>query len=172
MMFMRRWRAAHARIIPLKASNSAALARLHATSFARGWTSQEFAELMTHPAVTVIGAKLGSHILGMAMARGAADEGEILSIAVAPEWRGLGLAGRMLGETLGVLAGRRLRACFLEVEEHNGAALALYRRAGFKESGRRKGYYRDEGGGDALILTCELTDRWWMASPPDAVESE
>ncbi|WP_376800391.1 ribosomal protein S18-alanine N-acetyltransferase [Candidatus Raskinella chloraquaticus] len=172
MMFMRRWRAAGARILPLAANSSAALARLHATSFARGWTSQEIAELMAGPAVDVIGAKLGSQMLGMAMVRCAADEGEVLTIAVAPDWRGMGLAGRLLGEALGALARRRTRTCFLEVEEHNQAALALYRREGFHEIGRRKGYYGDEGGGDALILACSLTDRWWLAPPPDAVESE
>lgn len=172
MIFMRRWRAANARIVPLKFDDSAEMARLHAAAFARGWTREEIEELLASPLVTAIGLKLGSQLLGLSIARNAADEGEILTITVAGEWRGMGLAGRLLRETLSLLARARARTCFLEVDAQNVAALALYRREGFKEVGRRKGYYRQEGGGDALILSCPVTDRWWMVPPPDAVESE
>ena len=171
-MFMRKWRAANARILHLTPGNSPALAKLHGASFARGWSGEEISALMASPAVDAIGAKLGSSLLGMTMLRFAADEGEILSVAVAPDWRGMGLAGRMLREALFSLARSRIRTCFLEVEAGNEPALALYRRHGFHERGRRRGYYLKEGGGDALVLACEISDRWWMAPPPDAVESE
>lgn len=172
MIFMRRWRAANARLIRLKLSDSAALAALHAASFARGWSAQEFEALIASPNVDAIGAKLGSQLLGLVLARHAADEGEILSIAVAQEWQGMGLAHRLLAEALTMLARARARICYLEVDSNNRPALALYRREGFSEKGRRKGYYGSEGGGDALVLALPLTERWWMVPPPDALEQE
>lgn len=172
MIFMRRWRATNARVLRLAAADSPQLATLHAASFARGWTRREIEELMASPTVDVVGAKLGSELLGMAMVRSAADEGEVLSIAVLHEWRGMGLARRLLNEALGCLARARAHNCFLEVEAANLAALALYKSLGFRETGRRKGYYHHEGGGDALILSCPLTERWWMAPPPDALASD
>ena len=76
------------------------------------------------------------------MSRRAADEAEILSVAVARAWRGRGLARRLLDLHLRRLAGLGLRAVFLEVDEDNVPARRLYARAGFREVGRRPGYYR------------------------------
>ena len=59
----------------------------------------------------------------------AADEAEILSIAVAASHRGRGLSRDLLLTHLGHLAGRGVRAVFLEVEENNQPARRLYERA-------------------------------------------
>ena len=61
----------------------------------------------------------------------AADEAEILSIAVAAHYRGRGLSRDLLLTHLGHLAGRGVRTVFLEVEENNAPARRLYQRAGF-----------------------------------------
>jgi N-acetylglutamate synthase len=49
----------------------------------------------------------------------------------APAWRGRGLAGRILAALAGAATARGVARCFLQVEEGNTAAHALYRRAGF-----------------------------------------
>jgi ribosomal-protein-alanine N-acetyltransferase len=51
-----------------------------------------------------------------------------------------------------------VRAVFLEVGDDNVPALRLYRRAGFREVGRREGYYRDQAGkaSTALVLRRDL----------------
>ena len=87
----------------------------------------------------------------------AADEAEILSIAVAPDWQRSGLGTRLI-EGL-VRASKRGEAAqiFLEVAEDNKAARALYSKLGFTETGRRKGYYkRSCGAVDALTLALKL----------------
>src|SRR5947209_197660 len=87
---------------------------------------------------------------GMVLARVAADEAEILTLAVLPDRRRRGLARALLERTMQAAARRGAGAMFLEVAEANRAARALYEGAGFVEVGRRRGYYR--GGGDALVL--------------------
>ena len=92
------------------------------------------------------------------MSRLVADEAEILSIAVAAAHRGRGIAGALLNLHLRRLAGLGARAVFLEVDAQNEPAQRLYRRAGFREVGRRPGYY-PQGGNQAaaaLVLRRDL----------------
>lgn len=76
---------------------------------------------------------------------------EILRIGVVPDRRGQGLGARIIDA-----AAIELRALFhsgallLEVNSENAAALALYRKAGFVQSGFRKNYYGS--GCHALLL--------------------
>ena len=76
-------------------------------------------------------AAAGASMIGFAVSRIAADEAEILSIAVAASHRGRGLSRDLLLTHLGHLAGRGVRTVFLEVEENNQPARRLYERAGF-----------------------------------------
>jgi ribosomal-protein-alanine N-acetyltransferase len=99
-------------------------------------------------------ATLGRTLVGFILSRRAAGEAEILSIAVAPAWRGRKLSRPLLDLHLRRLAGLGTRSVFLEVGERNTAACRLYRRSGFHEVGRRQGYY--EGGATALVLRRDL----------------
>jgi len=144
--------------------DAASLAALHTASFSRGWGESEFEQLLTDRSViadravhrTVIADRAvgGVRVVGFIVSRRAADEAEILSVAVARAWQGRGLARLLLDLHLRRLAGLRLRAVFLEVDEDNTPALRLYARAGFREVGRRPGYY--SGGKSALVLRRDL----------------
>jgi len=83
----------------------------------------------------------------------AADEAEILSVAIRAAQRGRGLARALLRLHLGRLASLGVKTVFLEVDEHNEAALRLYRALGFREVGRREGYYTENPSGPANALT-------------------
>jgi ribosomal-protein-alanine N-acetyltransferase len=137
---------------------AAALARLHGAAFRRGWGEQEFERLMVDGQVLTHCVRLGREVAGFIMSRRAADEAEILSVAVAPARRGRGLARGLLDLHLRRLAGLGVARVFLEVEDDNTAALRLYRRAGFREVGRRGRYYPREGSspGSALVLRRDL----------------
>jgi [ribosomal protein S18]-alanine N-acetyltransferase len=139
---------------PASVRDAASLAALHAASFSRGWSEHEFEGLLTDPAVAVDRATTGRRNVGFILSRRAADEAEILSVAVARAWQGRGLARRLLDLHLRRLAGFGLRSVFLEVAEDNIPALRLYARAGFREVGRRTGYYA--GGKAALVLRRDL----------------
>lgn len=138
--------------------DAAALARLHAASFRRGWSDGEFERLLIERNIVAHRATIGRTLVGFILSRLIEGEAEILSVAVASARRGKGLARSLLQLHLGRLAGLRAQTVFLEVDEDNAPARRLYNRAGFREVGRRKGYY-PQGDGQptaALVLRRDL----------------
>ncbi len=103
--------------------------------------------------------RIGKSVIGFAVSRLAADEAEILSVAIDRASRGRGLSRELLNVHLGHLAGRGVRTVFLEVEENNQPACRLYQRAGFATVGRRERYYREVGGAElnALVMRRDLS---------------
>lgn len=136
--------------------DAGSFAALHAASFHRGWSEEEFGQLLTDRNVIADRATTTpeSNLVGFILSRLTVDEAEILSVAVTPSWRGRGLAGDLLSINLRRLAGCGARTVFLEVDEANTPARRLYARAAFREVGRRAGYY--EHGRTALILRRDL----------------
>ena len=80
---------------------------------------------------------------GFLVGRLAADEAEILNLAVAPGYRRQGIGRRLVAEALAVARQRGAGKCWLEVRAANRAARDFYRALGFAETSRRRGYYRD-----------------------------
>lgn len=138
--------------------DAAAIAGLHAASFRRGWSEQEVEQLLFDRNVITHRAMTGARLAGFIMSRRAADEAEILSVAVARARRGRGIARDMLALHLRRLAGLGTRTVFLEVDENNTPALRLYRRAGFRDVGKRPNYYPAADGkpATALVLRRDL----------------
>lgn len=134
------------------ARDAADIAALHAASFRRGWSEDEVEHLLIDRAVSTHRALVGRAFAGFIMSRRAADEAEILSVAVARRQQGQGLARRLLNLHLGRLAGLGQRTVFLEVDEHNTPAIRLYTRAGFREVARRPNYYPLADGKTAAAL--------------------
>ncbi len=99
---------------------------------------------------------------GMVMARVAADEAEILTLAVHPAVRRQGLARALLDRAADIAAEEGAATLFLEVALRNAGARALYAAAGFVEVGRRRRYYAD--GDDAMVMRRALTAL--RADPP------
>jgi ribosomal-protein-alanine N-acetyltransferase len=129
-----------------------AMAALHAASFRRGWGEDELRSMLGDKAVLAHRAMQGSKLTGFIISRMAADECEILSVAVAASAQGRGLAGRLLHLHLRRLAGLGVRRVFLEVGEDNTPAIRLYSRAGFEQVSRRQGYYQDDAGRQTAAL--------------------
>jgi [ribosomal protein S18]-alanine N-acetyltransferase len=87
------------------------------------------------------------------------DEAHISTIAVAPEWRGLGLGELLLVALLDRAIAVSAETATLEVRAGNHVAQNLYRKHTFQEVGLRKGYYSDNRE-DALIMTTPLLQSW------------
>jgi ribosomal-protein-alanine N-acetyltransferase len=153
------FRRAPTTIFDARAADAAALAALHGRSFARGWSESEFERLLSDRAVVAHVARAGSRgePAGFMLSRRAADEAEILTVAVAPAARGRGIARELLARHLGRLAALGVARVFLEVDDGNRPARSLYARAGFREVGRREGYYASAARpGAALTLRRDL----------------
>ena len=135
-------------------SDTSAISALHTASFQRGWGEDEVYRLLIEKTVVAHRAMTGKTLIGFILSRLAAGEAEILSIAIAARQRGRGFARPLLDLHLRRLAGLGTRAVFLEVDESNAPARALYRRAGFRDVGRRQSYY--QSGASALVLRRDL----------------
>ncbi len=141
-------------IRPLRADAAEACAAIHSTGFAHPWSAGEFATLLAS-ATTLASAALdpaSGRLRGFALSRLAADEAEILTVAVDPALRGLGVGRDLMREHLARAALSGARAIFLEVDPDNAAAVTLYRRLGFRDVGRREGYYRRSQGQTAAAI--------------------
>ncbi|QRG09535.1 ribosomal protein S18-alanine N-acetyltransferase [Xanthobacter dioxanivorans] len=128
------------------------LAAIHARAFARGWGVDEFERLLAERAVRAHVACGGGRRapVGFILSHVVPPEAEVLTVAVVTDRRRRGIGRLLLSHHLARLASEGVTTSFLEVEEANVAALALYRTLGYRETGRRRGYYA--GGADALML--------------------
>jgi ribosomal-protein-alanine N-acetyltransferase len=147
----------------LTLDDTAAMAGLHAGDFARPWSEEEFEALLVQEpvfgyAVRPIGKSGKPPIQGFVLARLAADEAEILTIVVSRPYRRYGLGRMLMDAVLRYLHSERAEALFLEVDETNVAALGLYKRLGFRDVGRREGYYSSREGRktSALVMRRDL----------------
>ena len=135
--------------------HATALSAIHARAFPDDefWDARIIAGQLSQPGVFGFIDVRG----GMILARCAADEAEVLTIAVVPERRQQGLGGSLVEAAAEEARQHGARKLFLEVSTRNPAARGLYQRLGFVQVGRRRGYYSD--GSDALTLSRGLGAR-------------
>lgn len=69
-----------------------------------------------------------------------------LGMCVAAEWRGRGVGSALVAAAIDLARGRGLHKLSLGVFPHNAPAIALYRRFGFVEEGRRVKHIRRQSG--------------------------
>ena len=120
-------------------------AALHAESFValgeRAWSRQDIAELLASGACGFL-LQADGHDAGLALCRIAADEAELLTIAVRPAHRRQGGGRRLLLAVIDHVRAAGARSLFLEVGVDNPAARRLYESRGFAAVGSRPGYYQ------------------------------
>ena len=154
------------RLVPARPADAPAMAVAHADSFEDSWSAGDIAALLASPgAFAILVRDDADAIAAFALARAAADEAELLTLAVTPGVRRQGLGAALVEAVAGAAAAGGARRLILEVAADNTAALALYRRAGFAPVGARAAYYRRVGGAsDALVFARDLTRD--LNSPP------
>ena len=150
------------RIAGLSLAHVERLAAIHASAFARPWSTLEFETFLADRTILADGLFLGRarQPAGFVLSRLVVDEAEILSVALERTARGRGAARLLMAQHLQGLAHAGAVRVHLEVEEGNAPAFALYRRFGFTQSGLRPGYYARPDGSraTAVSMTKELTD--------------
>ena len=125
---------------------------IHAAAFpsADRWSRSVFALQLEMPNVFALLHAKG----GMILIRTAADEAEVLTLAVMPDARKQGIGMTLLRTATTETAALGVRSIFLEVSVTNIAARQRYTAAGFVRAGLRRRYYSN--GSDALVLRLDL----------------
>jgi ribosomal-protein-alanine N-acetyltransferase len=138
----------------------AALAAVHRAVFAEdGWPEPALSAFLESPGVFGFVAVAAAGACGFILARVAADEGEVLTLAVVEASRRGGLGRALLQAAMAEASRRGARQMFLEVAEDNAAAFALYANQGYRLIARRRHYYHragDAGALDGLLLAVEF----------------
>jgi ribosomal-protein-alanine N-acetyltransferase len=95
------------------------------------------------------------NIAGFLFARRVFEEAELLQVAVSPLFRRRGLARLLMEDLIDLLKAAPAKKVFLEVRISNTAAVSLYRRFGFEETGIRRDYYRSPVE-DAVLMELQM----------------
>jgi ribosomal-protein-alanine N-acetyltransferase len=152
----------HFALGPLGALDLDRAAALHAESFAplgeRAWTRRDLAELLASPGVAGTLLAVDGGDAGFALWRVAADEAELLTIAVRPVHRRRGAGRRLLMAMIDHVRSAGARSLYLEVGTDNQAARHLYDSEGFRAVGNRPAYYQRGSGRavDGIVMRLTL----------------
>lgn len=142
---------------PMADTDLDTVAALEERSYPFPWTRGIFADcLRVGYSCWVLEAAEG--VIGYAILSVAAGEAHILNICVAPTLQRQGHGAVLLERLMNVARYHQAQRVFLEVRPSNHGAIAMYRRRGFEEVGRRPNYYPDFGGQreDAIVMARKL----------------
>jgi len=107
------------------------------------WPEESVKEVLTWEGGLALVADSNGKVIAFLIGRQAADEAEILNLAVAPPFRKRGEGGALLLAAVEEFRARAVSRVFLEVRESNAAGIAFYKKHGFSEAGRRENYYHE-----------------------------
>ena len=143
----------HVRIVPMTADHLDEVAELERICFTTPWSRNMLAEeLDNYLSAFLVALDDQDHVVGYAGLQAVLDEGYITNVAVRPDCRKQGVAGKLLQVFLDFAEGNHLAFLSLEVRASNYDAIALY---GSRSVGRRKNYY-EHPREDAIIMTKEF----------------
>jgi ribosomal-protein-alanine N-acetyltransferase len=140
----------HVEICKLNASHINNLVYINTNSFQHPWSKESFLSELTNKFSHYIGIKINDELVGYIGIWLIIDEAHITNLAVTPDYRGRGLASKLLKATLKLCYEEKIDGITLEVRKSNIAARNLYIKFGFEEEAIRKNYY--ENGEDAIIM--------------------
>ncbi len=147
-------------LLPMTTLHLEAVMAIETRAYAFPWSRGNFVDSLAagYDARVLYGEE--GDILGYFVAMAGVEEMHLLNITVAPQAWHQGLALLMLDALEAACRERGARQLWLEVRVSNERARAIYRRRGFAELGRRKGYYPDANGRreDAIVMSLALED--------------
>lgn len=145
-------------LLPMSALHLDAVLAIEASAYAFPWSRGNFVDSLAagYDARVLYGDD--GQILGYFVAMAGVEEMHLLNITVAPRDWHHGHGRDMLDALVALCRERGAKQLWLEVRESNQRARAIYRRRGFAEQGRRKGYYPDAHGRreDAVVMSLAI----------------
>ena len=134
---------------PLAMSDLAEVFAIERRSFRAPWSPAMFQIELARDEVIALAAESGGRLAGYSILSLQADAWHLMNFAVAPAFRRLGVASELIAASLSEVGPGS--PVTLEVRASNEAAIALYRKFGFRTIGTRTAYYPDDGE-DALLM--------------------
>ena len=131
-------------------SDIVVIQELEQEAFGLTWDRDTFLKELTRENGCTVVTEKEDRVVGAALLVWAADEVQLNSIVLHPEYRGRGLSSSFLGGLMAWCRSREMSWMTLEVKWRNEAAHALYRKFGFVTTACREKYYSD--GQDARIM--------------------
>lgn len=128
-----------------------AILQLEERCFSDPWSRGMLKSALSDPSVVLLTLSDGKVLVGYMMLLTVLPDGEILNLAVAPEYRRQGLAEKLFAVCADYCRDVGIEMMFLEVRASNTPAISLYEKQGFVTVGRRKNYYRYPKE-DALVM--------------------
>lgn len=128
---------------------------LEAECMPHPWVRDDIRSLISDDKKMALVAEEDGDIAGYVGASFVLDEAEIGNICVSSSYRRRGLAAKLLTALENELKSKGVSVIFLEVENTNKGAIALYEKQGFLKYNERKDYYGK--GKDALLYRKEIT---------------
>ena len=147
----------YVRIVPMTADHLDEVAELERICFSVPWSRNMLSEELDNQlSAFLVALDAAGRVVGYAGVQIVLDEGYITNIAVRPDCRRQGIAGKLLQVFLDFATANQLAFLTLEVRASNYDAIALYGSRGFRSMGRRKNYY-EHPREDAIIMTREFS---------------
>ncbi len=129
-------------IIPTTEEHLDQISEIEALCFSTPWSRKSFADSMANSnVITLFTATLENEIVGYICLFHLFEEGELLNIAVSPDYRKRGIAQKLINKMFEIFKQKDITRITLEVRESNTNAKNLYLKNGFKPIGIRKNYY-------------------------------
>lgn len=138
----------------MQPADVAQVAELEKLCFSAPWSENAIRGELTNPLSLWLVAVDGDTIAGYVGSQSVMGEADVMNIAVAPAYRRLGVAERLVKLLVDILTADNISSLTLEVRASNEPAIALYRKMSFVQIGRRPNYYTKPKE-DALILRKE-----------------
>ncbi len=136
-------------VIPTELNHLDEIAEIEAKCFSTPWSKQSFAEGMANENTQkYFTAILNGKVVGYICIFHIFEDGELLNVAVHPDYRKQGLGQILLDKMFEYLKDKEVTRISLEVRESNVSARSLYLKNGFLPTGVRKNYYsspREDG---------------------------
>ena len=139
-------------VVPMGERHLDEIARLESLCFSEPWSRKALEEELENPTAVFLVAEENGVVLGYAGMHVVCGEGYIDNIAVFPAARRKGVGRRLIEALVDWMEHHEGVFLTLEVRPSNEGAVLLYQSVGFREVGRRKGFYQDPEE-DALLMT-------------------
>ena len=139
------------------ASFAQTYADIHCACFAKGWNESMMRQMLLLPGSLGLIAYQHDKPAGIVVYAYSPGQADIVTFGVLPDYRGRHVSDELMEASFRSLADEGIKEIFLEVAVDNTHAIALYKRHGFQQVGRRPNYYvRGDVKTDALVMRAEL----------------